>query len=48
MVKDPVCEMEVTAKSAKFKSTHRGKTYYFDSKGCKDVFDKDPQKYVEK
>ena len=43
---DPVCGMEVDPKTATFKSTYQGKTYYFCSPGCKREFDKDPQKFI--
>ena len=46
MVKDPVCGMMVDEKTAKIKSQHRGKTYYFCAQACKIAFDKSPSKYV--
>jgi len=46
MVKDPVCGMNVDEKSARFKSEHMGKTYYFCSQMCKTAFDRNPMKYV--
>lgn len=27
-------------------SEYKGKTYYFCCPGCKDIFDKDPEKYA--
>lgn len=45
-VKDPVCGMTIDPASAKGKSEHDGKTYYFCSDGCKKKFDADPKKYV--
>lgn len=48
MVKDPVCGMNVDEKSAKYKSEHMGKTYYFCSQTCKMTFDKNPTKYASK
>jgi len=47
MVKDPVCGMTVDEKTAKFKSEHMGKTYYFCSQMCKATFDKNPMKYAD-
>jgi Cu+-exporting ATPase len=44
---DPVCGMEVDPKSATYKSTFQGKTFYFCSPGCKRDFDKEPQKYIK-
>jgi len=46
MAKDPVCGMTVDEKTAKFKSEHMGKTYYFCSQMCKTTFDKNPSKYM--
>ncbi|AEB11778.1 YHS domain-containing protein [Marinithermus hydrothermalis] len=45
-VKDPVCGMEVDPKTASFSTEYQGKTYYFCCKGCKNAFDKDPEKYL--
>jgi len=47
MAKDPVCKMEVNEKTSKFKSEHKGATYYFCNPGCKSTFDKNPAKYVK-
>jgi YHS domain-containing protein len=46
MAKDLVCGMNVNEKTAKFKSEHLGKKYYFCSQVCKATFDKNPAKYV--
>jgi len=46
MAKDPICGMNVDEKTAKFKSEHMGKTYYFCSQMCKATFDKNPMKYT--
>ncbi len=46
MAKDPVCGMDVDEKTAAGKSVYQGQTYYFCSPGCKQSFDKEPQKYV--
>jgi len=48
MTKDPVCGMSVDEKTAKFKSEHKGRTYYFCSQACKTTFDESPTKYVGK
>ena len=48
-VKDPVCGLPVerdTAQKAGRTSEYQGKTYYFDTDGCKQRFDKDPQHYL--
>lgn len=46
MAQDPVCKMTVDEKKAAAASTYQEKTYYFCSKGCKEKFDKEPEKYV--
>ena len=48
MAKDPVCGMQVDEKKAAGKSEYQGQAYYFCSPGCKQSFDKEPQKYVSK
>lgn len=48
MTKDPVCKMEVHEKTAAAISTYRGHTYHFCSEGCKEKFDRDPEKYTSK
>jgi YHS domain-containing protein len=45
MAIDPICKMEVDAKTAKWKSTYNGKEFFFCAPGCKKAFDKDPKKY---
>ena len=47
MAKDPICDMDVDEKTAKYKSTYQGKTYYFCAPGCKVKFDKNPNKYAK-
>jgi len=46
MAKDPVCGMNVDEKTAKYKSEHMGKTYYFCNPSCKATFDKNPAKFA--
>jgi YHS domain-containing protein len=48
LAKDPVCNMNVDEKKAAATSIYKGTTYYFCAKGCKDKFDKDPEKFVTK
>ena len=45
MAKDLVCGMDVDEKTAKYKTTYKGKTYYFCAPGCKRLFDKAPDNY---
>lgn len=46
MAIDPICKMDVDEDTAKFKSEHKGKTYYFCAPGCKKAFDENPEKYI--
>lgn len=46
MAQDPVCKMTVDESSAAAKSTYNGKTYYFCATGCKETFEKEPDKYA--
>ena len=43
---DPVCGMEVDPKTAEWKSEYKGQTFYFCAPGCKQDFDKEPEKYI--
>ena len=45
---DPVCGMKVDPKNAAAKSEYKGHTYYFCAAGCKEAFDKEPEKYLSK
>jgi len=47
MAQDPVCNMSVDESKAAATSTREGKTYYFCSTGCKERFEKEPEKYVK-
>lgn len=42
---DPVCGMTVDKATAQHKSVSGDQTYYFCSAHCKDMFDKDPEKF---
>jgi YHS domain-containing protein len=46
MAKDLVCGMDVDEKTAKYKTTYKGETYYFCAPGCLKVFEENPEKYV--
>ncbi len=46
LAKDLVCDMDVDEKTAKWKTSYQGKTYYFCAPGCKAEFEANPQKYV--
>ena len=44
--KDPVCDMEVSFKTAADLFTYERKTYYFCANSCRDAFAADPEKYI--
>ena len=46
MAKDPVCGMEVDEDKAKATYEYNGEMYYFCAPGCKNEFQKDPEKYL--
>ena len=47
LAKDPVCGMSVDPDLTHTqRSEYKSKTYYFCSPGCKQAFDKEPDKYV--
>ncbi len=46
MATDPVCKMDVDEKTAKWKSTFKGKDFFFCAPGCKKTFDKNPEKFA--
>ncbi len=43
---DPVCGKEVTPETAADSVQYGATTYYFDSAGCRTVFESNPEKYV--
>src|SRR5690606_4156970 len=45
-VKDPVCGRDVDPHTAKHRTEHEGRPYYFCSAGCKAKFEADPDKYL--
>lgn len=44
-VRDPVCGMRVSPKTAGFSRKHRGKTYFFCASGCVRKFIENPEHY---
>ncbi|MCJ7608824.1 YHS domain-containing protein [Candidatus Bathyarchaeota archaeon] len=48
MAVDPVCKMMVDEKTAKYKATYMGQTYYFCSLACQKSFTANPTKYIKK
>lgn len=47
MVKDIVCGMDIN-ESSSIKEEHEGKDYYFCSESCKNQFNEDPKKFLDK
>jgi starch phosphorylase len=47
MALDPVCRMK-TGEDAAQKCEYMGNAYYFCSPGCRERFEKEPEKYLEK
>ncbi len=45
--KDPVCGMTVEEANSAGTSEYEGKTYYFCAAGCRESFEKEPEKYVK-
>jgi xanthine dehydrogenase accessory factor len=44
--KDPVCGMSVNPGKARHKSEYTGTAFYFCCAGCKQAFDREPQRYL--
>ncbi len=47
MAQDPVCKMTVDENTAAARTEHKDKTYFFCSAGCKETFEKEPDKFTE-
>jgi YHS domain-containing protein len=46
MAVDPVCKMTVDPPKAAAQSSYKGETYYFCVVGCKQKFDREPDRYL--
>jgi YHS domain-containing protein len=46
MAVDPVCKMTVDPPRAAAQSSYKGETYYFCAAGCKQTFDREPERYL--
>jgi ArsR family transcriptional regulator, virulence genes transcriptional regulator len=46
LVRDPVCQMRVSPKTAGFHTTHNHQHFYFCASGCLKQFEKNPNKYA--
>lgn len=44
---DPVCGMTVEVATARYRTVHDGRAYYFCSAGCLSRFDEDPARYLQ-
>lgn len=44
---DPVCDMTVTVKGARYSHEHEGQTYYFCCPACRKLFQNEPEKYLK-
>lgn len=44
--RDPICGMTVDLANARYKSEYRGRQFAFCCAGCKQAFDKEPEKYL--
>lgn len=44
---DPVCNMTVTVKNARYTAEHDGTTYYFCCPACRKLFQTNPQEYLK-
>jgi xanthine dehydrogenase accessory factor len=44
---DPICQMEVDVATAKYRTDHKGTTYYFCCAGCKRTFKANPASYIK-
>jgi YHS domain-containing protein len=47
MAVDPVCKMDVEPARAAAQSSYQGRMYYFCAVGCKQAFDREPDKYLK-
>ena len=45
MAVDPVCRMTIREDTAVEKVEYEGNTYYFCAAGCRERFEKDPERY---
>jgi len=45
---DPVCDMQIEVEDAAGQSDYEGRTYYFCSPVCKEKFDANPTRFINK
>jgi len=46
-LRDPVCGAVLDEKTARFKISFEGSTYYFCSVSCKKKFERHPKKFIK-
>ena len=46
MTQDPVCGMDVQPEQAAGQSEFQGRTFYFCCPACKEIFDREPERYA--
>lgn len=44
---DPVCNTEIQSDDTKYITHYKGRTYYFESRQCQEMFENDPDAYAE-
>lgn len=47
-VEDPVCGMWIDPEDAAATAEHEGKTYHFCAEGCREAFEKEPERYASR
>jgi YHS domain-containing protein len=45
---DPVCGMQVDPTENELVSLHKGRKYYFCAPGCREAFERNPEKYLRR
>lgn len=48
VVRDPVCGMEINLENAEERSEYEGEVFYFCSDQCRNRFDEEPGKFVNR
>jgi YHS domain-containing protein len=44
---DPVCGMQVDPGKTRLVANYQGHSYWFCNEGCRDTFERNPEKYLE-
>ena len=48
VMRDPVCGMELNEENAEERSEYQGEVFYFCSDACRNKFDEDPARFIER